>query len=64
MKKAFVSLLASLAMSLAVVPTAATSATLSTTGYTQTKYPIVLVHGWLGWDNIAAQVRHFLHASV
>jgi triacylglycerol lipase len=24
----------------------------SAAGYTQTKYPIVLVHGFLGWDNI------------
>ncbi len=62
MKKTITSLFAALAMSLAIVPTAATSATLSTTGYTQTKYPIVLVHGWMGWDNIAG-VDHFYRVA-
>lgn len=28
-------------------------------GYTQTKYPIVLVHGLFGWDSIAGTVDYF-----
>ena len=29
------------------------------TGYTKTKYPIVLVHGLFGWDSIAGTVDYF-----
>ena len=32
--------------------------TASATGYTETKYPIVLVHGLFGFDNIGA-VEYF-----
>ena len=39
--------LAALLLSLSFLPLTASAA-----GYTQTRYPIVLVHGLLGWDNI------------
>lgn len=35
------------------------SAQAQATGYTQTKYPIVLVHGLFGWDSIAGTVDYF-----
>ncbi|MFZ2297588.1 MAG: lipase [Burkholderiales bacterium RIFCSPLOWO2_12_FULL_64_99] len=35
------------------------SAQAQAAGYTQTKYPIVLVHGLFGWDSIAGTVDYF-----
>ncbi|MFP3740446.1 esterase/lipase family protein, partial [Burkholderia sp. SIMBA_019] len=28
-------------------------------GYTTTKYPIVLIHGWGGWDSLAGFYSYF-----
>ena len=47
MKKTLTPILAACLLAFAVVPATATAGT-----YTQTKYPIVLVHGLFGFDNI------------
>ena len=47
MKKTFAKWAAMLLLALSLAPGAA-----SATGYTQTKYPIVLVHGMMGWDSM------------
>ncbi len=48
MKKVLSALLASVVSALVAMPT-----TVAANTYTQTKHPIVLVHGWMGWDSIA-----------
>ena len=53
MKKRLMSWLGAVLTALVLVP-----ATASAAGYTQTKYPIVLVHGLFGFDNIGA-VEYF-----
>ncbi|WP_322403888.1 triacylglycerol lipase [Massilia luteola] len=45
--KRFANMLAALLFALSFLPLSASAA-----GYTQTRYPIVLVHGFLGWDSI------------
>lgn len=45
--KTFARWLSALVLALSFLPLTA-----SATGYTQTRYPIVLVHGFLGWDSI------------
>jgi triacylglycerol lipase len=45
--KSFARWLSALVLALSFLPLTA-----SATGYTQTRYPIVLVHGFLGWDSI------------
>ncbi|MGG7607495.1 lipase family alpha/beta hydrolase [Massilia sp. BKSP1R2A-1] len=47
MKKTFARWAGMLLLALSLVPVSASAA-----GYTQTKYPIVLVHGMLGWNSI------------
>lgn len=47
MKRIVMTWLAACALALSLLPAAASAA-----GYTQTKYPIVLVHGLFGFDNI------------
>lgn len=47
MKKTFARWAGMLLLALSLVPASASAA-----GYTQTKYPIVLVHGMLGWNSI------------
>jgi triacylglycerol lipase len=47
MKKTFAKWAAMLLLALSLAPASA-----SATGYTQTKYPIVLVHGMMGWDSM------------
>jgi triacylglycerol lipase len=47
MKKTFAKWAAMLLLALSLAPASA-----SATGYTQTRYPIVLVHGMLGWDSM------------
>lgn len=45
--KTFAKWVGTLLLALSLIPASASAA-----GYTQTKYPIVLVHGMLGWDSI------------
>ena len=47
MKKTFARWAGMLLLALSLVPVSASAA-----GYTQTKYPIILVHGMLGWNSI------------
>ncbi|GAB3374792.1 esterase/lipase family protein [Massilia agri] len=47
MKKTFARWAGMLLLALSLVPASAAAA-----GYTQTKYPIILVHGMLGWNSI------------
>lgn len=58
MKKRFASaLIAAAAAMTCVLPVGQAQA--QTAGYTQTKYPIVLVHGLFGWDTIAGTVDYW-----
>jgi triacylglycerol lipase len=58
MKKILSAVLATAVSALIAAPTTAAAST-----YTQTKHPIVLVHGWLGWDSIAG-IDHFYRVAA
>jgi triacylglycerol lipase len=57
MKKVLSAFLATVVSALVAAPNVAVAST-----YTQTKHPIVLVHGWLGWDSIAG-IDHFYRVA-